>query len=130
MHSVFVMWRALVLHRLSGNSLKQVPVLESMVPNVCGTGTRKQRGLVPEPGTSGARYPSNQEPVVLVTPVTRNSGAQYPGTRNHWCSVPQDPETVVLSTSGTNGARYPGTKPVVLGTPGTRNHCCTVPQET
>ena len=43
MYSVFVVWRALVLDRLG------------------------QCRLVPEPGTSGVRYPRNLEPVVLGT---------------------------------------------------------------
>ena len=64
-----------------------------------------------EQGTSGTRYPKNQEPMVLGTP----------GTRNQWYSVPQEPET--------SGTRYPkNQEPVVLGTPETSNQWYSVPQ--
>ena len=86
MYSVFVMWRAMVLDRLSQCRLEPEgrrlePVLaRNKTRNVQNPGyivpaqedprSTLPRYVVPELGSSGSRYPKNQEPVVLGTPGT------------------------------------------------------------
>ena len=52
-------------------------------------GSMVPRYVLPDPGTSDAQYPRNQEPVVLGTQEPGTGGALYPRKRNQWCSEPQ-----------------------------------------
>ena len=62
MYSVFAMWRSLVFYRLSQNSKgaernRNFWYPGYMVPAREEPGSTVPRYVVPEPGTSGARYP-------------------------------------------------------------------------